>query len=250
MYWNICISHLFHIWNHVIFDKLIDKIEQSQHDCIIHNNRLYCSKCQACIHVRAAHIEDFIKSSCLPTQHNYCFAVGHQHTHHSHRMVIYGGIYMCTKCGSTGSRKLMQLSRECKPPKTRGQQNIDAYAAGTSPAGYNNWPYKRVHLDENIAVNNVQTLVDRMHNNIKMSIINKTHMSMMPTMILHLTRTLKRWPNMSLKHVYRDPNLNLTSIYPIPVSCRGVRAVELPSYAQSYLTSSNENLLLIHTRAL
>ena len=53
------------------------------------------------------------------------------------------------------------------PPKTREQQNIGAYAAGTTPAGYKNWPYKRVHLDENIAVNNVQTLVDRMHKKYK-----------------------------------------------------------------------------------
>jgi len=148
-------------------DKIIDKLEQSQHDCIIHNNRLYCNRCNASIHIRAAHIEDFIKSSCLSTQYNYCFAVGHQHTHHSHRMVIYREIYMCTKCGSTGSRKLINFFRECMPPKTRGQQNIDTYAAGTAPAGYNNWSYKCVHLDENSAVNNVQTLVDRMREKYK-----------------------------------------------------------------------------------
>ena len=48
-----------------------------------------------------------------------------------------------------------------------GQHNIDAYAAGKPLAGYKGWPYARVHLQENIAVNNVQTLVDRMHKKYK-----------------------------------------------------------------------------------
>ena len=74
---------------------------------------------------------------------------------------------MCTKCGGTGSRKLIKLARQCEPPTDRGQQNIDAYAAGTAPAGYKGWPYTRVHLQENIAVNNVQTLVDRTHKKIE-----------------------------------------------------------------------------------
>ena len=74
---------------------------------------------------------------------------------------------MCTRCGGTGSRKLIKLARPCEAPTSRGQQNIDAYAAGTAPAGYKGWPYKRVHLQDNIALNNVQTLIDRMHKKYK-----------------------------------------------------------------------------------
>ena len=74
---------------------------------------------------------------------------------------------MCTKCGGTGSRKLIKLAKPCEHPTSRGQQNIDAYAAGSAPAGYKGWPYTRIHLQENIAVNNVQTLVDRMHKKYK-----------------------------------------------------------------------------------
>jgi len=148
-------------------DQLLDLLQSYQHDCIIHNNRLHCSKCNSSIHIKATHIKDFISSSCLSPEETYCFAVGHQHTHHSHRMKIYGGVYMCTRCGGTGSRKLIKLARPCEAPTYRGQQNIDAYAAGTAPAGYKGWPYKKIHLQENISVNNVQTLVDRMHKKYK-----------------------------------------------------------------------------------
>ena len=70
---------------------------------------------------------------------------------------------MCKKCGFTGSRKLIKLAKKCEKPTTRGQCNLDAYAAGKAPAGYKGWPYKRVHLRENIVVNNLQSQVDRMH---------------------------------------------------------------------------------------
>lgn len=74
---------------------------------------------------------------------------------------------MCIKCGGTGSRKLIKLARKCAAPTSRGQYDIDAYAAGTAPDGYKGWPYKRVHLQKNTAVNNVQTFVDRMHRKYK-----------------------------------------------------------------------------------
>jgi len=82
-------------------------------------------------------------------------------------MVIYGSVYMCRKCGFTGSRKLIKLARKCDKPTTRGQGNLDAYAVGKPPAGHKGWPYKRVHLCDNIVVNNVQTQVDRMHKKYK-----------------------------------------------------------------------------------
>lgn len=49
-------------------DTIIVKLKDSQHDCVIHNNRLYCSKCDSSIAIRAQHINTFISSSCL--QHN------------------------------------------------------------------------------------------------------------------------------------------------------------------------------------
>jgi len=76
-------------------------------------------------------------------------------------VVIYGGIYLCVKCGATGSRKLVKLARECKHPTQAGKINRDAYAAGRPLPRYEGWPYKRVHHDDNIVINNFQMQLDR-----------------------------------------------------------------------------------------
>ena len=70
---------------------------------------------------------------------------------------------MCTKCGATGSRKLVKLARECERPTAAGKINIDAYAAGKPPPGYDGWPYKRIHHNDNIIINNIQMQIDRIH---------------------------------------------------------------------------------------
>jgi len=68
---------------------------------------------------------------------------------------------MCIKCGATGSRKLVKLARECKRPTAAGKINIDAYAEGRPLPKYEGWPYKRIHHDDNIIINNIQMQIDR-----------------------------------------------------------------------------------------
>jgi len=63
---------------------------------------------------------------------------------------IYIYIYMCTKCGSTGSRKLIKLSKPCENPSQTGEYNLKAYLRGKAPAGYPGWPYKEIYLMENV----------------------------------------------------------------------------------------------------
>ena len=70
---------------------------------------------------------------------------------------------MCIKCGATGSRKLVKLAKECKRPTAAGKCNIDAYAAEKPLTGYEGWPYKRIHHDDNIIINNIQMQIDRIH---------------------------------------------------------------------------------------
>ena len=43
-----------------------------------------------------------------------------------------------------------------------GKFNINAYAAGTKPAGFPDWPYKKMHLMENVLVNNTQHKINQM----------------------------------------------------------------------------------------
>jgi len=68
---------------------------------------------------------------------------------------------MCIKCGATGSRKLVKLAKDCKRPTQAGKINRDAYAAGKPLVGYEGWPYKRVHHNDNIVINNIQLQLDR-----------------------------------------------------------------------------------------
>ena len=74
-----------------------------------------------------------------------------------------GGVYMCTTCGATASKKLEKLARPCQEPTTHGKYNRDAYKAGKPPAGFPKWPYKQIHLRENVIVNNVQLQIDQLH---------------------------------------------------------------------------------------
>ena len=97
---------------------------------------------------------------------------------------------VCTRCGGTGSRKFVKLSKECISPTTRGQYNIEAYAGGEAPAGYKDWPYKRVHLNENIVISNVRILSDKMNLKMQKNSINKKKLNAMST----TTRYSKRIP--------------------------------------------------------
>ena len=70
---------------------------------------------------------------------------------------------MCTSCGGTAAKKLVKLARPCVKPTAHGKTNRDAYIVGKPPVGFPNWPYKHIHLRENVIVNNVQLQVDELH---------------------------------------------------------------------------------------
>lgn len=77
-------------------DRIMELVSKSKHDCILQNNRIYCPHCETSIHIKAPNIREFLESSCLPIEYTYTHAVGNLHTHHTHRMVIYGGhLLMC-----------------------------------------------------------------------------------------------------------------------------------------------------------
>jgi len=55
-------------------------------------------------------------------------------------------IYLCLLC--------TRLTSHC-------ERNIRAYVAGVSPVGFPGWPHKKVHLMENVIVNNILQKVDQ-----------------------------------------------------------------------------------------
>jgi len=91
------------------------------------------------------------------------YAVGKQHTHQTHKITLYGGVYMCTTCGATASKKLEKLAIPCAKPTAHGKINTEAYIAGNPPTGFPKWPYEHIHLRENVIVNNIQLQIDQLH---------------------------------------------------------------------------------------
>jgi len=154
-------------------DQIIEKLKKSQHDCVICKERLYCCGCNSNISIRAEHINDFIESSCLKPDITMTYAVGKRHTHHTHRIIVYGGVCMCTDCGATASKKHEKLARPCEQPTSHGKHNRDAYKAGNPPAGFPKWPYMKIHLRENVIVNSIQLQIDQMHRKTLRQIYNQ-----------------------------------------------------------------------------
>ena len=70
---------------------------------------------------------------------------------------------MCTSYGAMASKKLEKLARPCQEPPSHGKHNRDAYKAGNPPSGLPKWPYKQIHLRENVIVNNIQLQVYQLH---------------------------------------------------------------------------------------
>jgi len=109
---------------------LLEKIASSNHQCLIHNNRVTCTICANSIPRDAENIADFLESPCLPREYSISYMIGNNHTHSSHNIEIYGGvyiyIYICTTCGNTAHNKVLQLRKPCSRPKAHGKVNLRA----------------------------------------------------------------------------------------------------------------------------
>jgi len=73
---------------------LLEKIASSNHQCLIHNNRVTCTICANSIPKDAENITDFLEFPCLPREYSITYIIGNNHTHSSHNIKIYGGVYI------------------------------------------------------------------------------------------------------------------------------------------------------------
>ena len=78
---------------------------------------------------------------------------------------MYGGVLICTKCGSTARNKLIKLQHKCNGngPETgeHGLDHIGRFAAGRAPRGYKKWPYNHFKLPDIEVQRNVQNQVNK-----------------------------------------------------------------------------------------
>lgn len=107
-----------------------------------------CANCYSSVSMKASHVFDFVKSKFLPQDEYVSIAIGRQHTHPSHRPVLYGEIIICTRRGSTALNRIVNLSETCQGKDEDkypyGNVNIRRYDKGKAPLGYPDWPYGKL----------------------------------------------------------------------------------------------------------
>jgi len=124
-------------------DQLVLK---SKHNILvsIDDNQLVCTRCVRSISHKAPQLRHFLEGPCIEPHSLFSpISLGSQVSHHSHRIVMYGGVYLCKKCGATGKLKFKLLSKACAPPQTAGQRNVKAFFDGKKLPTYPGWPFTR-----------------------------------------------------------------------------------------------------------
>jgi len=90
--------------------------------------------------MKAKHVFAFIASKCIPKDKIVSLAIGSLHTHPPHTIVLYGGVLICTQCGSTARSKLIKLQHKCfgKGSETGVHclDNLERYSQGRAPRVY------------------------------------------------------------------------------------------------------------------
>lgn len=134
--------------------------QQSSHNCIHKNARIYCTECSMSVSVGAKHLLDLLKSSCIPTCKNISYHVGNRFTHPTHSVVLYGGVFFYTACGATAVNKLVKLFDPCLPLRYGNNYNLKAYKAGKALQGLPSWPYKHTATCSTTLLSSIRESVD------------------------------------------------------------------------------------------
>jgi len=128
--------------------KLIteDHLRATKHHLTETSTKYRCQACHSWISKNAKFLCDFLDSPCLPTTTNRLISVviGKQHTHPTHSLALYGGMYICLACGYTGRERINTtgLGSPCKScPTYACKQNIRKYIQG-KPLPNPGWPFR------------------------------------------------------------------------------------------------------------
>ena len=74
--------------------------------------------------------------------------VGHATLHFSHLLVVYRGLFYCSKCGYTASAKAQKLVARCDEVTHEGIQRVLRLKAGKLPSGLKSWPNDQPHKQD------------------------------------------------------------------------------------------------------
>lgn len=67
-------------------------------------------------------------------------AVGRFCSHPSPNIKLYGGVFICVKCGATAVNTLVNLQKPCGILTANLRNNLKAYVAGKALKGFKGWP--------------------------------------------------------------------------------------------------------------
>jgi len=105
---------------------------------------IICHKCHSCISLNARHLFDFLEGSCnIPMKDFPVIALGKKHSHPSHHLVLYGGVYICTACAYVAKEKIHKLSEPCLGRPGARNNRLSAFDKGLPLPGYSDWPYRK-----------------------------------------------------------------------------------------------------------
>ena len=102
-----------------------------------------------------------LQPKCIPQDKYVAIVISNLHTDPSHLPVLYGGVIICTKCGSTALNKLVNLSGNCQGTcednKSYGSIDLKRYNKGKAPLGYPNWPYNKLFASHTQMIRSIQS---------------------------------------------------------------------------------------------
>ena len=143
-------------------------IAKSSHPASICKNRVVCHHCNQSMPLHAPQVPDFLATKCSPPDQQWSVAIGNRHTHPSHRLRPYGGVYICTRCGAVSREVIRNLHKPCIDPKKHeeptpgGKTNLKAYAANRPPQGCKGWPYSSLDQKDRAIRRRVQQAVNEL----------------------------------------------------------------------------------------
>ena len=148
-----------------IISRLISK---SSHPASICKSRVVCHQCNQSLPINAPQLADFLATKCSTPDLQWSVAIGNRHTHSSHRLRPYGGVYICTRCGAVSREVIKNLAKPCidiekhEEPTPGGKTNLRAYAANRPQQGCPGWPYSSLDQLDRAVLKQVQRAVNEL----------------------------------------------------------------------------------------
>ena len=125
-----------------------DHILFEEEDSVKKVGIMCCQTCHGRVNINSPIARQFLTSPCVPldkSEFGLVIPIGNKFTHPSHKLKLYGGVYICLACGYVSRKRVFKLADPCTQPNKAGARNLRYYTKGKAPVGCLGWPYKVQH---------------------------------------------------------------------------------------------------------